>query len=82
MGTPVVTTDVGDASLYVKHGFNGYVVSASKLDDFASNVASFYKDPDKRRLFSERARVIAQTDLDLRICSDKQIQAYSSVCAS
>ena len=64
-GVPIIATDVGGASEVVKDGINGFLSAKGDKEKLAEDIILLTRDPDKRRLFSERARKNFKKDFDI-----------------
>lgn len=76
METPVVSSDVGDVSRFVRHGESGYVVSAGDVDSMALHTAKLIEDKGLRCRFATKSRRTAVEKLDISIAARKHEQAY------
>src|SRR5207249_5797837 len=56
MGVPVFTYDVGDVSLAIKHGYNGYVFQPGDFAGLADALRRYMADPDLQEALSANAR--------------------------
>jgi len=64
-GLPVLTTDVGGISSFVRHGANGYTLSSSASgDDFAREIKRVLDDPACYKRLRERSRAEYETRLN------------------
>jgi glycosyltransferase involved in cell wall biosynthesis len=79
MGKPIVSTDVGDVPVYIKDGFNGFVVDVDDSDSLAEKLAILISNPDKALLFGKRSREKVENELDIKICAQRHIDAYLSI---
>jgi len=79
MEKPIVSTDVGDVSTYVKDGVNGYIVDVGDSVALADRIGLLIDDPGLREKFGKKNRNIALNELDINKCSDRHIQAYSKL---
>jgi glycosyltransferase involved in cell wall biosynthesis len=79
MSKPIVSTDVGDVSLYIKDGENGFVVPVGDAERLAERVAQLLMDEELRRKFGALARQTAQEHLDVERCAEKHLEAYRTV---
>lgn len=69
VGTPVITNDTGDISLYVKNGINGFIISEkNKISNILSKIIKL-KSSDYISL-RENARKTAETCFDYRKYKD------------
>ena len=79
MKKPVVTTDVGDVSRFIRNGENGFVVPIRNAIALAEKASFLIKDENIRNLFGQKARMVAIQHLDINICVKKHIQFYRQV---
>lgn len=79
MEKPVVSTDVGDVSIYVKDGYNGFIVPVGNSKDMAEKITILIKDKKTRDNFGQKSRQIAIHELDVRICAKRHLDAYKSI---
>ena len=79
MGKPIVSTDVGDVSVYVKDGFNGFVVDVGDHHAMADRLLKYIHDTNLRAEHGERCRRVAVEKLDLKFCADHHVKAYSAI---
>lgn len=79
MATPVVSTDVGDVSLYVKNGESGYVVPVEDDAALAQKCGLLIDDAGLRARLGSNARRTAVDKLDLAICADRHFAAYRAL---
>ena len=78
---PVVSTDVGDVSTYVRSGESGYVVPIGDSPAIAAAILTLMNDAEKRMDFGERARKIVEANLDLLVVAKKTVDSYRKVLA-
>lgn len=76
MGKPIVSTDVGDVSLYAKDGDSSFIVNVDDSDAMADRIFRLATDSDKRQKFGARARDVAVRELDLKHCAALHLEAY------
>lgn len=79
MSKPIVTTSVGDAPIYVKHGHNGFVTNVGDSNRLAQNLEKYINNQNLRKLHGLRSRDIAINNLDIKICADNHLKAYAKV---
>ena len=64
-GLPVFTTDVGGISSFVRHGVNGYMLSASASgEDFAKEIKAVLDDPVCYQRLRQQSRAEYETRLN------------------
>jgi len=81
MAKPIVSTDVGDVSIYVRNDENGFIVPVGDADQLAVRVQQLLEDESMRKRFGRRSRLIAQENLDISICGEKHLEAYQQLHA-
>jgi glycosyltransferase involved in cell wall biosynthesis len=79
MGKPVVSTDVGDVPLYVRDGYNGFIVDVGDWQNMAGLLGRLAGDVSMRELYGRRAREIAVRELDIKICARRHLEAYRAI---
>jgi glycosyltransferase involved in cell wall biosynthesis len=75
MSKPIVSTDVGDVSKYVKNNYNGFIISDHK--ELAVKTLFFINNKDNSLKFGANSRKSAIDNLDIKICASKHYNAYS-----
>jgi len=81
MAKPVVSTDVGDVSLYVRDGGSGFIADIGDSVALAERLRRLVSDKALRGKFGERGRDTAVRELDIERCADRHIEAYKSMLA-
>jgi glycosyltransferase involved in cell wall biosynthesis len=77
MGVPIVSTDVGDVSHFVEGGKPcGLVVPLGDPAELAGAVSSLIEDRRKRKQYSENAREVAMSELNLDVCAHRHANVY------
>lgn len=76
MAKPVVSTDVGDVSLYLKDGVNGFIVDIYDSAAMAEQIACLIEDAILREEFGKAARKVAVQELDIVCCAERHLLAY------
>ena len=79
MEKPVVSTDVGDVSIYVRNGHCGFIVDVGDWEVLSEKLASLVVDEDLRRMFGYRGREIAIKKLDVDLCVQRHLNAYKQM---
>lgn len=79
MECAIVSTDVGDVSLYIQNGYNGFIVPVGDSQAMADAIIKLVNTPELRKLFGKRAREVACRELDINIIAAKTAEAYRSV---
>jgi len=75
-GLPVVSTNVGDARLWVKDGEAGYIVEKQSPLIMADRIVDLLNNKDKRLRFGENARKIVETSQDYNLEMKKMEDLY------
>lgn len=71
MGKPILTTDVGDASDFVRQYENGIVVENNSPETLAKGMLEFLKlSPDQLKKMGENSRKLAENEFDWRKISN------------
>ena len=77
MKLPIVSTDVGDVQDFVEGKEPcGYVVPPRVPEKLAGAISTLVENFQERRQFSNRAREIATSELDLDICARRHASVY------
>jgi len=79
MANPIVSTDVGDVSLYVKEDRNGFVAPVGDYLLLAEQVESLLVDDEQRKMMGLESRETAIQQLDLGRCAQSHLEAYQRV---
>ncbi|MDX2464376.1 MAG: glycosyltransferase family 4 protein [Porticoccus sp.] len=79
MGKPVVSTDVGDVSRFIKNGVNGFIVDVNDDEGMMLALSKLVCSPGLRAEFSKKNREIALTQLDVSRCVAKHENVYKSL---
>ena len=79
MAKPVVSTDVGDVSRFVREDHNGYIVQVGDEVAFADKISRLIVSKERRRLFGEKSREIVRRELSLEKCVKKHMDFYMLV---
>jgi glycosyltransferase involved in cell wall biosynthesis len=79
MSKPVVSTDVGDVSRYVRPGLNGFLAAAGDYKTLAEKVLLLISSPEMLINFGVRSRKIACDFLDVTKCGQSHQIAYEEV---
>jgi glycosyltransferase involved in cell wall biosynthesis len=79
MERPVVSTDVGDVSRYIRDDYNGFVVPIRDSAAMAEKVDLFVRDAGLRARFGKAARDTAVAELDISICAERHLLFYNEV---
>jgi len=79
MKKPVISTDVGDVSLYVRNNYNGFIVDNNNALSMANKIKSLVLDDNMRTIFGERSRDIAVKNLAVEKCAAMHVKAFSTI---
>ena len=79
MGKAIVSADVGDVALYVRDGYNGYIVGVEDQKALAAKVETLVGDENVRMKFGGRARETSLRELDIKFCAHRHKAAYVSL---
>ena len=78
MGKPIVSTNVGDVPVYVEDGVNGFVVDVGDCKGMADRLSRYVSDERLRKEHGYRSREVSINSLDVKLCAERHIQAYSA----
>jgi glycosyltransferase involved in cell wall biosynthesis len=79
MAKPIVSTNVGDVSRYIKNGEDGFIVPPRDAGALAEKIEILIKSKHLRKQFSARVRKTAVKKLDIDVCTSKHVEAYKKV---
>jgi glycosyltransferase involved in cell wall biosynthesis len=79
MEKPIVSTDVGDVSQYIKDKSNGFIVDSGDYYMLAKRLMQLAGDKQLRDNFGKRARLVAIDNLDISVIAKKHVDAYNDV---
>jgi len=79
MAKPIVSTNVGDVSLYIKDGENGFIVDVGESVVLSNRLARLIDDKSMRLEFGKKAREVAVRDLDISRCTERHLEAYRDI---
>ncbi len=82
MAKPIVSTDVGDVSLYVQNHENGFIVSVGDAVAMADRVGYLIRNREKRVEFGQKSRAIAVEKLDMSSCIKLYLKAYTQILSN
>ena len=77
MELPIISTDVGDVGLYVENYINGFVSKVGDINAMSNNIEYLLKNRELLDIYGKESRRIAVQKLDVRVCADRHIRAYS-----
>lgn len=75
-GVPVISTDAGDARLWVHDGKSGYIVGKQSPYFMANRIVDLLEDKQKRIIFGKESRKIVETTQDYTIEMGKMRDLY------
>jgi len=81
MAKPIVSTDVGDVSLYLEDGVNGFIVDIGDSSAMAKQISCLIDDASLRHEFGRVARKVAVQELDITRCAESHFSAYVQTLA-
>ena len=58
-GTPVITTTVGEANLWLEDGVSAYIVKPGKPEEIAAKIVQAYNNEKERQAIAEKGRQVA-----------------------
>jgi len=77
MGLPIVSTDVGDVTNFVREDNPcGIVVPPGDHLELASAISKLVEDRRKLKRYSENAREVAMSELNLDVCAHRHANVY------
>lgn len=75
-GIPVVSTDVGDAKLWIKDGESGYVTNKRDAEEIAKRIIELLNDDEKRLQFGKNARQTVEKSQNYKLEMEKVEKIY------
>ena len=78
MEKPIVSTDVGDVSRFIKNGYNGYITPACDSNELTNMVSKFIENENLRDELGINARKTALKYLDTSIILKSYYKIYSN----
>jgi glycosyltransferase involved in cell wall biosynthesis len=79
MGKAIVSTDVGDVPLYVRHNHNGFIVEVGDFKKMSDYISVLILDELLRLKFGGLSRNIAVNQLDSRLCAIRHLKAFTDI---
>ena len=79
MECAIVSTNVGDVSLLIEDGVDGFIVDVGDNKNLADRLVQLAEDRTKRKEFGENARALTLREIHVSSCAAKHLQAYSSL---
>jgi len=81
MGKPIVSTNVGDVSRFVKNGVNGFIVDVNDELAMTGVVRQLVNNPILRKKFGLKSREVALKSLDISRCVKLHEEVYVEILA-
>jgi len=78
-GIPVVSTDAGDAALWVRDDISGYVVKKQDPEQMANRIIELLNDDERRLQFGKNARKLVEVDQNYNLEMKKIENLYSKL---
>ena len=78
-GKPIVTTDVGSVSTYIKDGESGFIVPVNDHDQLFEKTVKLINDKSLRVKFGNNAREIAHKSLNISSAASKHANIYRRI---
>lgn len=78
-GLPVIATNAGGVPEIICHNRNGLLVSPGRPDQLEAAILQLIKHPKKRRAFGRMNRMLAATDFDIHIVTEKFCRVYDKL---
>ncbi|QTA93601.1 glycosyltransferase family 4 protein [Desulfonema magnum] len=79
MGKAIVSTDVGSVSEYIEDGVSGFIAPIRDVGALCEKVEFLLENPDLRQKMGEKARIIAQKNLDVSLAAQKHAYFYRKI---
>jgi glycosyltransferase involved in cell wall biosynthesis len=79
MGTPVISTDVGDVPLYVRDEDNGFIVNVEDSEALSERLKLLISNSELRHQFGARGREVVVSELGLGRCAARHLNAYKNI---
>ena len=79
MQLPVISTDVGDVSAFVRSGFTGEIVPVGDAQAISRAVIGLYNDKDLREAYAANSRSVIFDNFDLQKIAEQQAEFYKVV---
>jgi len=78
-GTPVITTNYGSTTEYVKDGYNGVLIDPYDIKDIAKSLERIFGDEEFRKRLSSNARASVINEHSLKKTMADAVSAYKKV---
>ena len=75
----IVSSNVGDVSLFITMGYNGAIVETNNSVKLTKKVSELIINNKLRLRYGLRSREIAITNLDISNCAEKHLKAYKQI---
>ena len=79
MEKPIISTDVGDVSQFIKDEENGFIINTKDYHTLAKRLIRLINDKQLCDKFGKKARITATTSLDISMSAKKHIDAYKAI---
>lgn len=70
-GSPVVTTNYGEASVHFKNGVNAFVADEYTPESYAEKLQEIIDNPERADLTGKEGKIFGQANFDYRVYTDK-----------
>lgn len=78
-GAPVVASRVGDASMMMEEGVNGFLVNPQDSEDLAEKIKKVLADEGLRRKLAENLRRVKERVGTWEVCAKEYLKVYNQV---
>ena len=82
MGKLIVSTNVGDVPLYVKHNHNGFIVDVGDSKSMSNYISELITGDYLQQNFGNNSREIAVCELDSGLCAEQHLNAFARIDSS
>ncbi|SVD09323.1 uncharacterized protein METZ01_LOCUS362177, partial [marine metagenome] len=79
MGKLIVSTNVGDVPLYVKHNHNGFIVDVGDSKSMSNYISELITGDYLQQNFGNNSREIAVCELDSGLCAEQHLNAFARI---
>ena len=79
MEKPIISTNVGDVSLHVRDGHNGFIADIGGSVVISERLITLVNEEGMRREFGRRSREIAVRELNITQCAKSHLDAYTRI---
>ncbi len=81
MELPVVSTNVGGTSQYIKSGYNGYLCKVGDINNLSKKIIKLITSFHIRKKFGIRSRKVVKNKLDANLITKKYERIYEIACS-